>query len=305
MNLNVLALPWVALALAGVIFLVTVTYPDPTRLRRLPRWVTTITLLRLLADLVVSAVLMREEAIFEPSGKVSPLVWIPISGVVLLQLLMVMLGWDQSTYVSSIHTRFMLDALPGQRMAVDADLHFGYLTAQEAFKECRDLAELQAFFDSLRRSVFFARLDVWISCLLRLVTGWQAWLMFAHGQQSALDLILVHNLLTTVTCLWLNEALATTAWRAANSTGLVSEPWLVTTGRKLRPVWILVLALLLLVVVLLPLRASFLLLVIVGMNLLLPTRIFRWHPKAFSAYGPADPQAWAELHGVRPPETER
>jgi hypothetical protein len=303
--LNVLALPWVALVLAGVIFLVTVTYPDPTRLRRLPRWVTTIILLRLLADLVVSAVLMRQEPIFEPSGKVSALVWIPISGVVLLQLLMVMLGRYQSASVSSTHTSFTQVALSAQRMTIDADLHFGHITAQEAFKQCRDLAELQAFFDSLRRSVFFARVDVWISCLLRLVTGWQAWLLFDHGQQSALELILVHNLLTTVTCLWLHEALAITDWRAANSTGLCSEPWLIAPkGRTLGPLWILVLALLLLVVLLLPLRPFFLLLVIVGLNLLLPAHFFRWHPEAFSAYGPAKPQAWSELHGVRPPETE-
>jgi hypothetical protein len=245
-GLTLAVLPWLAVALAAIVYLVLCFFPNPAGLSRLPVWLTCITLLRLLADVVATGALLWQGGQGEVRVE-QAWAWLAIFLVVLLQLTLVTIGASQSEAFTRLFERFVLDAMPGKQMAIDADAHSGLLDEHEVRLARRELERTCEFIEFLCLSARFSHLDRVISGLLLLATGWEAWLVFAHGQQSALDKILVHNLLSALAALWLHEALFTTRRKLVDLENLGSE-LLDTRDRSHRIplVWPLVLGVLLL-----------------------------------------------------------
>lgn len=71
--------------------------------------------------------------------------------------------------VSEVSARFVLDALPGKQMAIDADLNAGILTSEEAVRRRRDIATEADFYGSMDGASKFVKGDAIAGVLILVV----------------------------------------------------------------------------------------------------------------------------------------
>ncbi len=76
--------------------------------------------------------------------------------IVLIQFLVVTKG---ATRISEVSARFALDGMPGQQMAIDADLNSGVITQQEAQQRRADLQSGASFYGAMDGASKFVRGD--------------------------------------------------------------------------------------------------------------------------------------------------
>jgi flagellar biosynthesis protein FlhA len=216
-----LLLPWLALGLAAVLLAWVLRFPNPTRLSKLPRWLTVLTLLRLFADLGTSALLalgMLPEItdLSERTGGLALTVALALA----LQLAAILSGYCQAGYLKRCHAYFVLDALPGKQMAIDADAYSGCISAQERQDRQQALQRTLDLFDYLSRAGAFCRIDTAISVLILSLACWEGAGLWQSQQIGVLEMLLLHNVSASLCGLLLLGTLATTQNKLAKSANL-------------------------------------------------------------------------------------
>jgi flagellar biosynthesis protein FlhA len=89
--------------------------------------------------------------------------------------------------VSEVSARFVLDALPGKQMAIDADIAAGLVTADEARERRREVAVEADFYGSMDGASKFVKGDAMAALLIlgvNIVAGFAIG-MFTHGLSAA------------------------------------------------------------------------------------------------------------------------
>lgn len=88
--------------------------------------------------------------------------------IALVNLLVIAKG---SARVAEVAARFVLDALPGKQLAIDADLRAGMLTPEEARQRRSDLSRESQFFGSMDGAMKFVQGDAFAGLAIVLING--------------------------------------------------------------------------------------------------------------------------------------
>lgn len=105
----------------------------------------------------------------------------------ILVLVNLMVVTNGSTRVTEVRARFVLDALPGKQMAIDADMNAGLINEQEAKKRRDALAQDADFYGSMDGASKFVKGDAIAGIIITLVNIIGGFLIgvFEHGMSVA------------------------------------------------------------------------------------------------------------------------
>lgn len=210
--------PLATVALAAALLCVVVSH-KPTELTTLPRWMTVVTLLRFLADLCGNGVGVYSE-LPQLEGPAHPLgLYLLLYPSLFLTLFAIWASFQQADRLQHVGERFLLDGLPGIKMALEAEVSMGILSAEQVRHREKSLAKLLGFFEFMSRSATSSRVDGTVSILILALTCWQAPLLWQADRLGMLHLLLVQAVGASLCALLLQHTLATSlgkAWDEAN-----------------------------------------------------------------------------------------
>ncbi len=86
--------------------------------------------------------------------------------LVAIQFLVVTKGGSR---ISEVAARFVLDAMPGKQMAIDADLNAGLIDQKEAFRRREDVTKAADFYGAMDGASKFIRGDVMVAVVITVV----------------------------------------------------------------------------------------------------------------------------------------
>ncbi|MFC5475489.1 flagellar biosynthesis protein FlhA [Paraherbaspirillum soli] len=133
--------------------------------------------------------------------------------------------------VSEVAARFVLDAMPGQQMSIDADLNMGLINQDEAKKRRKDLEKEAGFYGSMDGASKFVKGDAVagiVILLINILGGWaigvaQMGLPWGQALQTFTLLTIGDGIVTQVPALIISVATGIIVTRSAADTRLSSE----------------------------------------------------------------------------------
>src|SRR5690625_7448210 len=160
--ISVLILTNIALSL--IVIMVSMNISEPLDFSVLPSLLVIITLFRLGLNVSTTrSILAEAEAgnVIDTFGTFvigsNPLVGFVVFAIlVLVQFLVITKGAER---VSEVGARFMLDAMPGKQMAIDADLNAGLINEEQARRRRDEVATEADFYGSMDGASKFVRGD--------------------------------------------------------------------------------------------------------------------------------------------------
>lgn len=169
----------ISMALAILIILIGLYIKKPTDFSAFPTLLLIVTLYRLALNVATTRMILSEgykgpEAVSDIITAFGEFV---VGGnyvigiiifciLVLVNLLVVTNG---STRVTEVRARFVLDALPGKQMAIDADMNAGLINEQEAKKRRDTLAQEADFYGSMDGASKFVKGDAIAGIIITIV----------------------------------------------------------------------------------------------------------------------------------------
>ncbi len=173
------------LALAAVILLTAIYVPRPVEFSAFPSLLLGATLFRLVLNVATTRLILTAgEGGRLPTGAhlaAGHVVWtfsdfvaagslvagvVVFAIVVVVQFVVVTKGAGR---VSEVAARFVLDAMPGKQMAVDADLKAGLISGDEALRRREDIARQADFYGAMDGASKFLRGDAVAAVVITLV----------------------------------------------------------------------------------------------------------------------------------------
>ncbi len=154
-----------SISIAIAVLIIVLTSNHPTQLSTFPSLLLTLTLFRLSLNVASTRlILLHGDAgsiintfgNFVAGGNV-------IVGMVMFIILVVIqfvVITKGSQRISEVAARFVLDALPGKQMAIDADLNAGHITEEEAKERREDIAKESEFYGAMDGASKFISGDV-------------------------------------------------------------------------------------------------------------------------------------------------
>lgn len=199
---------------AALVILITMTIANPLEFAAFAPALLIATLFRLSLDVSATRLILTQGHIPGGVGEVIPafgqfviqgnlVVGLIIFAILItIQFIVIASG---SARVAEVAARFTLDAMPGKQMAIDAEMHAGLLTQEQAKKKRSDVQKESEFFGAMDGAGKFVKGDATaalIIVILNLIGGVVTG-MFFHGMD-------VGTALSTYALLSIGNALVTT-----------------------------------------------------------------------------------------------
>ena len=217
------ALPWLILGMSLRMWHWVVGNGNPMRLNSLPRCMSVLGALRLLADLVAIGMLLADDFPTSQPCAMELEYLLSVLGIVLLQLACIILSLAQSRCFAELGRQFSGDILVGRQMALDDNLVWGYITHEEAGELRPQIQRSTEFFLFLKRAAAFTLFDAAISSFLLVSCTWQLWILAGTQATGAV----FGNLLATLPSLVLVATL-----EVARRKGILADRFLVGAWRE-------------------------------------------------------------------------
>ena len=199
---------------AAIVILISITIANPLEFAAFAPALLIATLFRLALDVSATRLILTQGHIEGGVGEVIPafgqfviqgniVVGIVIFAILItIQFIVIASG---SARVAEVAARFTLDAMPGKQMAIDAEIHSGMLTQEQAKKKRADIQKESEFFGAMDGAGKFVKGDataaliiVFLSIVGGVVVG-----IFYHGLDAG-------TALSTYAILSIGNALITT-----------------------------------------------------------------------------------------------
>jgi len=169
----------VSMAIAVLIFLISLYVPKPTDLTTFPTLILIITLFRLSLNIATTRMILSNG--HEGPDAVSDIITSfgnfvvggnYVIGIILFAILVLinfMVVTKGSTRVAEVAARFVLDSMPGKQMAVDADLNAGLIDDAQAKKRRAEILQDANFYGAMDGSSKFVKGDAVAGIIITLI----------------------------------------------------------------------------------------------------------------------------------------
>lgn len=173
------------LALAAIILLTTISISKPMEFSSLPTVLLGATLLRLVLNVALTRLILTAGgdggSVEEARHAAGSVVWafsefvtsgslvvgmILFAIIIVIQFVVVTKG---ATRISEVAARFMLDAMPGKQIAVDAELSGGLITQEQASARRKEIAHEADFYGAMDGASKFLRGDAIAAIIITLI----------------------------------------------------------------------------------------------------------------------------------------
>jgi len=173
------------IALAAVILLTTIYVASPLEFSVFPSLLLGVTLFRLVLNVATTRLILTAGAegrsVAEAQGAAGQVIWsfsefvtsgsLPV-GVILFTILIIIqfiVVTKGAARISEVAARFVLDAMPGKQMAIDADRNGGLVTDDEARQRRRRIDREADFYGAMDGASKFLRGDAIAAVIITLV----------------------------------------------------------------------------------------------------------------------------------------